>query len=160
MINSTVSLLHYYFSQISSLSIILCDILCWIFVIKTQILQHLGHFQNCNKDQCAHSIQKVPMLCVTHTQTYRLICILKWYVTSICVNMIYVLIMDYRDVWNTWHDGLRSPQNPTAKPFCGDRKSESHVFYTSRQAVIQGHYSTSTGKKIWYKTVVTVKSLI
>ena len=24
--------------------------------------------------------------------------------------------MAYRDVWNTWHEGLRSPQNPTAKP--------------------------------------------
>ena len=24
--------------------------------------------------------------------------------------------MACRDVWNTWHEGLRSPQNPTAKP--------------------------------------------
>ena len=24
--------------------------------------------------------------------------------------------MDGRGVWNTWHEGLRSPQNPTAKP--------------------------------------------
>ena len=26
------------------------------------------------------------------------------------------LIMACRDVWNTWHEGLRAPQNPTAKP--------------------------------------------
>ena len=24
--------------------------------------------------------------------------------------------MACRDVWNTWHEGLRSPQNPTGKP--------------------------------------------
>ena len=24
--------------------------------------------------------------------------------------------MACRDVWNTWHEGLRAPQNPTAKP--------------------------------------------
>ena len=65
--------------------------------------------------------------------------------------------MACRDLWNTWHEGLRSPQNPTAKP-------EGFVATGGLRAM----YFTHNGKpwlkpiiarpfrKIWYKTVVTL----
>ena len=64
--------------------------------------------------------------------------------------------MACRDVWNTWHEGLRSPQNPTAKP-------EGFVATGGPRAMYFTHHGKPWFKpiiarplgKIWYKTVVT-----
>ena len=53
--------------------------------------------------------------------------------------------MACRDVWNILPEGLRSPQNPTAKPE-GFVATGGHVFHTSRQAMIKTYYSTSIRK--------------
>ena len=50
--------------------------------------------------------------------------------------------MASRDVWNTWHEGLRSPQNPTAKP-------EGFVATGSPRAM----YFTHHGKP-WLKPII------
>ena len=65
--------------------------------------------------------------------------------------------MACRDVWNTWHEGLRSPQNPTAKP-------EGFVATGGPRAMYFTHHGKPWLKpiiahplgKIWYKTVVTL----
>ena len=62
--------------------------------------------------------------------------------------------MACRDVWNTWHEGLRSPQNPTAKP-------EGFVATGGPRAMYFTHHGKPWLKpiiarpfeKIWYKTV-------
>ena len=54
--------------------------------------------------------------------------------------------MACRDVWNTWHKGLRSPTDGEAGGFCGDQRPEGDVFHTSRQAMIKTFYSTSIRK--------------
>ena len=45
--------------------------------------------------------------------------------------------MACRDVWNIWHEGLRSPQNPTAKPegfvATGGPRNGIHVAYVETQ---------------------------
>ena len=71
--------------------------------------------------------------------------------------LIKVLIMACRDVWNTWHEGLRAPQNPTAKP-------EGFVATGGPRAMYFTHHGKPWLKpiiarplgKIWYKTVVTL----
>ena len=65
--------------------------------------------------------------------------------------------MACRDVWNTWHKGLRSPQNPTAKP-------EGFVATGGPRAMYFTHHGKPWLKpiiarplgKLWYKTVVTL----
>ena len=57
--------------------------------------------------------------------------------------MLYVLFMACRDVWNTWHEGRRSPQNPTAKP-------EGFVATGGPRAM----YFTHHGKP-WIRPVIT-----
>ena len=65
--------------------------------------------------------------------------------------------MACRDVWNTWHEGLRSPQNPTAKP-------EGFVATGGPRAMYFTHHGKPWLKpiiarpfrKIWYKTVITL----
>ena len=65
--------------------------------------------------------------------------------------------MACRDVWNTWHEGLRSPQNPTAKP-------EGFVATGGPRAMYFTHHGKPWLKpiiarplgKLWYKTVVTL----
>ena len=59
-------------------------------------------------------------------------------------GILQVLIMSCHDMWNTWHQGLWSPQNLMAKPegFFGNWRPEGHVLHTSQQAMIKIFYNT------------------
>ena len=65
--------------------------------------------------------------------------------------------MACRDVWNTWHEGLRSPQNPTAKPegFVATGGPRAMYFTHHGKPWLKPFIARPLGK-IWYKTVVTL----
>ena len=56
--------------------------------------------------------------------------------------------MACRDVWNTWHEGLRSPQNPTAKPegFVATGGPRAMYFTHHGKPWLKTYYSTSIRK--------------
>ena len=62
------------------------------------------------------------------------------------------------DVWNTWHEGIRSPQN-FAVGFCGDQRPKGHWFQTSQHAMIKTYYSTSIMQNYDKKNEINEKKI-
>ena len=61
---------------------------------------------------------------------------------NLCWRQELGLIMACRDVWNTWHEGPRSPQTPTAK-------QEGFVATGGTRAMYLTHHG-----KLWLKHII------